>query len=471
MNTSLIKNLKIAGVIGLAGLGIAAALTATLAGPQALAAHPVPATPAKAHDALVGAPAGKDAGAPPDTVPAKALSAKDAAIERGRYVAVAGDCVACHTAHGSGKPFAGGLALETPFGKLVGSNITQDVKTGIGSWTEEQFTRAVRQGKGKHGENLYPAMPYNAYVKISDSDMHDLWAYMKTIKPVDNAVESNQLPFPFKLRFLMAGWNLLFFDNVPFKDDSTQTVEWNRGAYLVQGLAHCASCHTGKNFFGGDTKATLAGGTLGGWYAPDITGGEGGLHDWTTAQTVEYLKTGGNAISMASGPMAEAVENSFQHMTEADLQAIAVYLKTVAGPEAAPRPAPLADSNAQMTLGAHVYAVNCAACHASNGKGLDGLVTALAGNRALQAKVDSNLVNAVLRGTTPAITHGKPTGAGMPSFAWKLSDDEIAAAGTYVRNSWGNAAAPVAAASVTKARKALDAPAKMQFSSVSGTAH
>jgi mono/diheme cytochrome c family protein len=465
--------LKYAAALGLAGAGAAALMAAMLTGPTASAAATAAAAPArqaplaqadaKPGDALVGAPAGKDAGAPPATVPAaRPLTAHEAAVERGRYVAVAGDCIACHTAHGSKQPFSGGLALETPFGKLVASNITQDVKTGIGSWTEAEFTRAVRQGKGKHGENLYPAMPYNAYVKISDADMHDLWAYMKTIAPVDHHVESNQLPFPFKLRFLMAGWNLLFFDDTPYRADTAQTVEWNRGAYLVQGLAHCASCHTAKNFLGGDKRQALSGGTLGGWYAPDITGGKGGLHDWTMEQTVEYLKTGGNAISMASGPMAEAVENSTQHMTESDLRAIAVYLRSVPG--AAPaRPAPVPASDQRMVLGAHTYQVNCAACHASNGKGLDGLVTALAGNSALQAEVDSNLVNAVLRGTTPATTHGKPTGAGMPAFAWKLSDEEIAAVGTYVRNSWGNAAPAVAPSTVAKARKTLAAPAKMQF--------
>ncbi|WP_226929661.1 c-type cytochrome [Janthinobacterium aquaticum] len=462
MKMTLLKKLKIAGALGLAGAGV----VATIAGTQALAADPDNHAPGKAvaGDALVGAPAGKDAGAPPDTTPGLVpRNAQEAAIERGRYVAVAGDCIACHTAHGSGKPFAGGLVLETPFGKLVGSNITQDVKTGIGSWTQEEFTRAVRQGKGKHGENLYSAMPYNAYAKVSDADMRDLWAYMKTIKPVENTVVANQLPFPFNIRLLMVGWNWLFFDNSPFKPDATRSVEWNRGAYLVQGLAHCASCHTAKNLFGADKSETLAGGTLGGWYAPNITGSRGGLHDWSVEQTVEYLQTGGNRISMASGPMAEAVENSTQHMSSADLRAIAVYLKSVAGPAMPARPAPLPADNAQMLLGARVYEVNCAACHGSDGKGLDGLVTSLGGNSALQAGVASNLINAVLRGTTPAITHGKPTGAGMPGFAWKLSDAEVAAVGSFVRNSWGNAAPAVSAASVAEARKSINAPAKLKF--------
>ena len=439
MKYSLWKSLRIAGVAGLVGAGIAVAV-ATSAAPQTSAAASVNLAQAQ---------------------PSTALAVM---IERGRYVAISGDCIACHSAHGSRQPFAGGLALATPFGKLLASNITQDVKTGIGGWTEAEFTRAVRQGKGKHGEHLYPAMPYNAYVKITDADMHDLWAYMKTIPPVDHEVVSNQLPFPFKLRFLMSFWNILFFDDKPFKGDPAQTAEWNRGAYLAGGLAHCAACHTGKNFLGGDSKAAFAGGMLGSWYAPDITSGTGGLRDWTNAQTVAYLKTGGNVKSMASGPMAEAIENSLQHMRESDLQAIAVYLKSIPGPDAARRPAPLTADTTLMKLGAHVYEVNCAACHSSNGKGLDGLVTALAGNSALQADQHGNLINAILRGTRPAVTLGKPTGAGMPAFAWKLSDDEIAAVATYVRNQWGNAAAPVPASRVAAARKDLSAPAKLRFS-------
>ena len=455
MKKTIVDKFKIIGLVALAGS------VAVFAGAQALAQTHASNAPSKVGDALVNAPAGKTAGAPPAAA-AQPLSPQDAAVERGRYVALAGDCVACHTAGKTSAPFAGGLALKTPFGKLVASNITQDVATGIGSWTEEEFTRAVRQGKGKHDENLYPAMPYNAYVKTSDADMHDLWMYMKTIKPVDNKVVSNQLPFPFNIRLMMFGWNLFFFDNSPYKPDGSQSVEWNRGAYLVHGLAHCAACHTGKNFLGGDSSDAFQGGTLAGWYAPEITGSKAGLGDWSVAQTVEYLKTGGNSITMASGPMAEAVENSTQHMTTADLTAIAVYMKSLPGSTAS-RPAPIAQTDSQMVLGAKVFDISCAACHTSGGKGLDGLVTALGGNSALQAKVDTNLINAVLRGTNPAVTQGKPTGAAMPGFAWKLSDAQIAAVGTYVRNSWGNAAPAVTADSVAKARSTLALPPQTVF--------
>ncbi|MCF5393097.1 c-type cytochrome, partial [Pseudomonas syringae] len=168
---------------------------------------------------------------------------KDPAVTRGRYVAIVGDCAACHTDPHHGKLFDGGYALETPFGKLLASNITSDKKTRIGAWSEQEFTRAVREGKGRHGENLYPAMPYNAYVKVNDQDMHDLWAYMQTVPAVDNAVVSNQLPFPFNIRLMMS-WNLVFFDNTPFKPVAGASEQINRGAYLVEGLGHCAACHT-----------------------------------------------------------------------------------------------------------------------------------------------------------------------------------------------------------------------------------
>lgn len=385
-----------------------------------------------------------------------------ASIARGRYVATAGDCVACHTV-GKNKSFSGGYALETPFGKIVSSNITQDARTGIGGWSEQEFIRAVRQGKGKHGENLYPAMPYNAYVKISDADMHDLWAYMRTVAPVSNQVESNQLPFPFNIRLLMSGWNLFFFDDTPFRGDSTQSLEWNRGAYLVDGLGHCAACHTAKNFLGGDAGGKgLQGGLLAGWYAPDITGTQHGIGAWSVQQTVEYLQTGGNAITVASGPMGEAVFNSTQHMSAADLRAIAVYLKSRPGAADA-RTAPVDSADRQMVLGAKVYGINCAACHAASGRGIPGMATALAGNSAMQAQADNNLVNAVLRGTRGIATTASPTGAAMPSFAWKLTDAQIAAALTYARNSWGNAAPAVGASSIAAARKTLALPGQSNF--------
>lgn len=396
-------------------------------------------------------------------VKAQPNSAKeDPAVIRGRYVAIAGDCAACHTDPHQGKPFAGGYALETPFGQLLASNITSDKTTGIGAWTEAQFTRAVREGKGKDGENLYPAMPYNAYVKVSDADMHDLWAYMQTVPAVDNKVVSNQLPFPFNIRLMMMGWNLLFFDKSPFVPVAGANEQINRGAYLVQGLGHCAACHTAKNFLGGDKRgAFLQGGDLAGWHAPEITSNRYvGIGAWTPAQIVQYLKTGSNDIAVASGPMAEAVTNSTQHMTDQDLQAIAAYLQTLPG-SSATRPAPLTATESAMKQGANVYSANCSACHNSDGKGINQLAAGLNNNPSLQSASAASLITTVLQGGRGAVTLDNPTSGAMPSFAWKLSDQQVASTLTYIRNTWGNAAPAVTADDVAKVRKDLKLPGQL----------
>ena len=394
---------------------------------------------------------------------------EDPAVARGRYVAIAGDCAACHTDPRHGKPFAGGYALETPFGKLLASNITSDKNTGIGAWTEQEFTRAVREGKGRHGENLYPAMPYNAYVKVSDQDMHDLWAYMQTVPAVNNEVVSNQLPFPFNIRLMMMGWNLLFFDNTPFKPGADATEQINRGAYLVDGLGHCAACHTPKNFLGGDKGgAYLQGGELAGWHAPEITGNPYvGIGGWSDAQLVQYLKTGSNHVAVASGPMAEAVTNSTQHMRDEDLYAIAAYLKTLPGSDTL-SPRALKARTPLMQQGANVYSANCSACHNSDGKGINQLASSLADNPGIQAENAQSLITTVLEGGRGAVTLTNPTSGAMPSFAWKLSDQQIAATLSYIRNSWGNAAPEVTTNQVAEVREARKLPAQLR---ADGTSH
>ena len=387
---------------------------------------------------------------------------EDPAVARGRYIAIAGDCAACHTDPHQGKPFAGGYALETPFGKLLASNITSDKNTGIGGWTEAEFTRAVREGKGREGENLYPAMPYNDYVKVTDTDMHDLWTYMQTVPAVDNKVVSNQLPFPFNIRLMMMGWNLLFFDKTPFVPVAGATAQINRGAYLVQGLGHCAACHTPKNFLGGDKGgAFLQGGDLAGWHAPEITNNTYvGVGGWTPAQITQYLKTGSNDIAVASGPMAEAVTNSTQHMTDEDLAAIAAYLQSVPGSNAT-KPQPLTATELTMKQGANVYSANCSACHNSNGKGINELAAGLANNPALQSASAQSAMTTILEGGRGAVTLNNPTSGAMPSFAWKLSDQQVASVLNYIRNSWGNAAPEVKADEVAKVRKDLKLPAQL----------
>lgn len=388
--------------------------------------------------------------------------AEDAdAVARGKYIAIAGDCVACHTAPESKRVFAGGYAISTPFGGIFASNITPDTETGIGSWTEYDFYRAVRHGKGKEGENLYPAMPYNAYVNVSDKDMHDLWMYMRSVKPVHFKVPKTNLGFPYNIRLAMMGWNLLFFDNSGFAADTTRSAQWNRGAYLVEGLEHCAACHTAKNILGGDTRAYLQGSNLSEWHAPDITPNRyTGIGDWSEQQIVDYLKLGSNHVAVASGPMAEAVTNSTQHLTDEDLHAIAVYLKAQPASDTV-RPAPQAADSAQMTMGANVYSANCTACHNSDGKGIPQLAASLAGNPGLMADDASSIITTILQGGRGAVTQGNPTSGAMPAFAWKLSDEQVAATATYLRNSWGNAAPAVTAEEVAGKRAVLNMPPQM----------
>ena len=323
-------------------------------------------------------------------------AADTAAIERGRYVAIASDCTACHTLPESKLPLAGGYSISTPFGGIYASNITPDSATGIGSWTERDFFRAVRHGKGKTGEHLYPAMPYNAYVKLTDQDMHDLWMYLRSVQPIHYQVPETNLGFPYNIRLAMMGWNLLFFKNASFQPDSSRSAEWNRGAYLVEGPEHCAACHTAKNLIGGDSSDYLQGGNLGEWHAPDITPNpHSGIGGWSRQQLVDYLKLGSNHVAVASGPMAEAVTNSTQHLTDADLQAIATYLQQVPA-STTTLPPPLPGDNPQMKMGENVYSANCTACHNSDGRGIPNLAASLAGNSGLLADDASSVITTVL---------------------------------------------------------------------------
>ena len=253
---------------------------------------------------------------------------KAASVERGRYVAITGDCQACH--HSSDNTsLSGGYGIETPFGTIFASNITPDKETGLGNWSEEQFANAVRNGKGPNGP-LYPAMPYTSYVKMSDQDIHDLWNYIKTLKPVHNRVVENQLPFPLNIRYLMLGWNRLFFDATPLQNDNTQSEEWNRGRYLAEGAAHCSMCHTPRNNFGAEQKkSAYHGAVLQNWFAPAITNDDRSLANWSKEDLVTYLKTGRNRLTVASGPMSEAVVASFQYFNDQDLNAVATYIKSL----------------------------------------------------------------------------------------------------------------------------------------------
>ncbi|MRT24938.1 c-type cytochrome [Enterobacteriaceae bacterium RIT697] len=376
-------------------------------------------------------------------------------IARGAYVAVASDCVACHTSDPH-KPFAGGYKIDTPFGPILSSNITSDKETGIGRWNKGQFDAAVRHGKGSHGY-LYPAMPYPAYSRLTDNDLDDLWAYMQTIAPVKEKVVENQLPFPYNQRWLLGGWNLMFSHGQPFIKDPSRSMQINRGAYLAEGPGHCAACHTAKNILGGDKKDAMQGVTLQGWHAPDLTNNSHvGLGSWSKQDIVDYLHDGTNRVEVASGPMAEAVENSTQHMTREDLAAIAAYLKTLPASSASV-PAALTQDSSVMNIGKKIYDTQCAACHISSGAGVSNMIPTLAGNPQLNASDPASLLTVILAGSDGAVTLGNPTAARMPSFGWKLSDQQVAEVTTYIRNSWGNAASVVSADDVAQARKLINA--------------
>jgi len=375
-------------------------------------------------------------------------------IESGRYLTVAADCAACHTAPG-GKPFAGGLTLHTPFGPIVSPNITPDRETGIGAWSDVDFLRAMKKGIDDEGHHLYPAFPYPYFTKMTANDILAIRAYLNTITPVQNKVHANQLPFPFNIRASLIAWNALFFKQGTLHPDPNKPAEWNRGAYLVEGPGHCGACHTPKGTLGNDqTDNAYQGGSLEGWYAPDLTGDpKRGLGRWSVDDVVEYLKTGQNRNAAASGPMAEVVKISTSQMTDADLHAIAVYLKSLPGTNAPP--APVAANDQHMQAGAAVYKDNCSACHQDNGAGIPNLFPGLAGDPNVQSTDTANLMRMVLQGSRVAATPEKPTEQGMPTFSWKLTDDQIADVLTYVRNSWGNAAPAVGAGDVSAARKSL----------------
>jgi mono/diheme cytochrome c family protein len=376
-------------------------------------------------------------------------------IEHGRYMASAADCTACHTAPG-GKPLAGGGALETPFGILLAPNITPDIAAGIGGWTDDEFVNAVQNGIGHGGIHLYPAMPYPYYTKMTREDVIAIRAHLDTVEPVHNLVQANQLPFPFNQREAMVGWNALYFTPGEFKPDPGKPAEWNRGAYLVEGAEHCGLCHTPKNAMGGDENSrAMQGSVLQNWFAPDLTGSRRvGIGDWTVDDIALYLKTGRNRYDIASGPMADMVTHSTAHLTDGDLRAIAVYLKDLppGGSIALP---PVAAQDPSMQRGEAIYNERCAACHTVAGEGIVGLFPRLSAAPLVQQSQATSLIRVVLEGSRAVATDGAPTGPAMPSFAWQLSDAEVAAVVTYIRNAWGNTAPAVSAGEVANMRQTL----------------
>jgi mono/diheme cytochrome c family protein len=374
-------------------------------------------------------------------------------VARGQYLVRAGDCMSCHLRE-NGEPFAGGLGLNTPFGVIYSSNITSDTQTGIGSWTNDQFYRAMHDGKGAHGEDLYPAFPYPWFRQTTREDDDAIFAYLKTTPPVNYTPPPNKLPF-YLFRSAVGGWNLLFFNTEDFHVDSSQSAEWNRGSYLVNGLGHCGACHTPKGALGGDkSKQQFQGGDLDNWIAPDLTGNtRTGLGAWSAEDIAEYLKTGRNARAGAGGPMADVITYSTSLMNDADRRAIAVYLKSQG---ASPDKSPSAPDGDAMKRGAEIYSDACSSCHFEDGVGQPGLFPPLGKNAMLQQSNPIAVEHLILAGTRIGTSPTRPSPLAMPSFAWKLNDQEVADVATYIRNSWGNKAEPVSASGVSKARKQLD---------------
>ncbi|WP_025733693.1 cytochrome c [Carnimonas nigrificans] len=377
-------------------------------------------------------------------------------VQKGRYIATLGDCAACHTKEG-GKPLAGGVALATPFGKLVAPNITPDKATGIGNWNFQQFKSAMTEGKAPVG-HLYGAMPYTAYTKVSDEDLRAMWSYLHTVEPVENDIVANQLPFPFNIRMSLIGWNLINFNQGEFKPDPKKSDEWNRGAYIVEGLGHCGTCHTPKNLIGGDKNSQfLKASVLENWTVPDISpDNHKGIGEWSKQDLVDYLRDGKNKFDIASGPMAEEVTNSSQYWTEKDLQAVATYLKEGSdGDHQTTPPEPIASDDNRMQPGGQIYADRCAGCHTPDGKGVEGLFPRLANNSLMRQDDPTSLIRVVLAGSRAGSTDAAPTGPSMPAFGWNMSDEQIANVLTFVRNSWGNAANAVSPSDVAKLRDSM----------------
>jgi len=376
-------------------------------------------------------------------------------IERGRYLALAGNCMACHTSRG-GKALAGGTPIPTPFGTVYGPNITPDEKTGIGAWTADDFWQALHNGKSKDGTLLYPAFPYTEYTRITRADADALYAYLRSVPPVSQPNRPPDMAFPYDQRALLAAWRALYFKPGVQEADAGQSVQWNRGRYLVEGLGHCAACHTPRNSLGATRSSeAFTGGIIPvlDWYAPPLTNDvQTGMGRWTAADIAALLKTGISAHSSASGPMAEVVLGSTQHLTDDDALAIGVYIKSLpATPPSTPR-STAAAAPAAMELGSKIYRQHCAQCHQPQGQGSGTAWPALAGNPTVTAPSPVNAIRMVLDGGYAPATAANPRPHGMPPFGQILNDSDIAMLVSYIRNSWGNEAGGVTALEVKRAR-------------------
>lgn len=372
-------------------------------------------------------------------------------VKRGEYLARAGDCIACHTAP-EGRTFAGNRAMLTPFGTLYSSNITSDPETGIGKWSADDFYKTMHSGRFPDGGLIYPAMPFASYTKVTRADSDAIFAYLKSIPPVREKSREHDLRFPYNNRQLILGWRTLYFTEGEYKNDPTKSAEWNRGAYLVEGLGHCGMCHSPINALGGTSQSDAFKGGLipmQNWYAPSLTSNrEAGLGNWSIKDITDLLQTGVSARGVVYGPMAEVVHNSLQYLTDEDSRAMAAYLKGIAEGSASSSPVstlPTTESSLLISLGKTVYEKNCTSCHGAEGEGKPPHWPPLAGNQSIEMESAVNPIRMVLNGGYPPGTKGNPRPYGMPPFAGMLSDNEVAAVVSYIRTAWGNRGTPVSA--------------------------
>jgi mono/diheme cytochrome c family protein len=368
-------------------------------------------------------------------------ASREAQLARGALLARAGNCAACHTQRG-GQPYAGGRAIPTPFGDIHSSNITPDVATGIGSWSADDFWRALHNGKSKDGSFLYPAFPYPNTTKMTRADADALYAFLRSVAPVSQPNREHALRFPYNQRILLAFWRALYFRPGVYQVRQDRDEQWNRGAYLVQGPGHCGACHTARNFLGGTAeRGDLGGGMIPmlNWYASPLTADAAGLGDWSVSDLEKLLANGVSARGAVFGPMAEVVAQSLQHLPAEDIAAMAVYLKSLPGDAARPAPPALpGDADALLQTGAKLYESHCATCHGKDGRGAPPAYPPLAGSRSLTSAAPVNAIRMVLNGGFPPSTSGNPRPYGMPPFSATLDDGQVAAVISFIRNRWGN---------------------------------
>ena len=390
-------------------------------------------------------------------MPSLFASSAEQSLAKGEYLARVGNCLGCHTAKG-GAPFAGGRRLTTAFGTFITPNITPDKETGIGHWTEEDFWLAMHEGKSRDGRMLYPSFPYTEFTKISRADVRSIFEYLRSVSAVSQTNSAHEVPFPYNSKPLLFGWRKLFFKQGVYEADPAQSEEWNRGAYLVQGLGHCDACHASRNEVGAKKDAAVGGGQMMGsnWYAPSLhSRKEASVIDWKLEDIIALLSSGVSKHANVSGPMATVVQQSLQYWLSEDIRAMAVYLKSL--PDKAARlntRYPEMSENAKRYLeqGEKVYKKYCQDCHGESGQGMPDIYPALANNRSVTLPVPLNLIRAVLNGGYPPTTRLNPQPYGMPPFQQLLRDEQNSQVSSYIRNAWGNRGSFVTVVDVDQGR-------------------